>query len=139
MTLLSQILRFGVVGTIGFAIDGGVLVGLIEIGMNPFVARLISFPTAVVVTWWLNRIWTFKAIHAGTVGGQVSGYFGVQLVGVCVNYAAYAAVLAVLDATSLNALAALAVGSALGMFVNFFGAKYVVFAPSAPDVASKKD
>lgn len=127
MTLLSQMMRFGVVGTIGFCVDGGVLVSLIQLGVDPYLARLMSFPVAVLATWWLNRVWTFAGRPGRPIAGQVTGYFAVQIIGALVNYLVYAAVLSTLDATSLNALLALAIGSIAGMTLNFLGARHIVF------------
>ncbi len=54
--LARSLLRFGVVGAIGFAVDGGVMQLLTSAaGVSPLIARAVSFPLALSVTWALNR------------------------------------------------------------------------------------
>ncbi|MEM9783851.1 MAG: GtrA family protein, partial [Pseudomonadota bacterium] len=57
--LVSQVMRFGCTGAVGFLVDGGLLFLLIENGADAYLARLISFPMAVVCTFAMNRAWTF--------------------------------------------------------------------------------
>lgn len=128
MTLATEFRRFLVVGTVGFAIDGGLVWMLVSDGMNPFVTRCFSFPCAVIVTWWLNRVWTFPSSPSASRRGQITAYFAVQLLGAMTNLIAYASLLLLVEATALNALIAFAVGSIAGLFVNFAGSKRFVFA-----------
>ncbi len=123
----TQGLRYLVVGGIGFVVDAGVLWLMVRAGANPWAARLVSFPAAVLVTWWLNRVWTFQSREASP-GREASTYFLVQIVGALTNFAVYSAVLAVIAPTAANAVLALAAGSAVGLVVNFAGAKLLVFA-----------
>lgn len=126
-TLIPQILRFGVVGGCGFVIDGTLLWLLIGAGLNPFMARALSFPVAVVATWMLNRNWTFRATRDASSRGQFRRYFGVQIVGVGVNYLAYSFVIALYGDATVTVFWAFVVGSALGSIWNFCGARYVAF------------
>ncbi|KQI73901.1 hypothetical protein AN191_02530 [Loktanella sp. 5RATIMAR09] len=120
-------LRFGAVGGVGFVVDGGLLWLLIGLDFNPYLARALSFPIAVVVTWALNRNWTFRATRDASRQGQFRRYFGVQVVGSLTNYAVYSAVIAVFGATSLTIFTGFALGSFVGSLLNFFGARYVAF------------
>ncbi len=123
-----QFLRFCIVGAVGFVTDGGVLYALVKAGFDPFLARFASFPAAVTVTWFFNRVWTFAAHgNGGSAHRQYLGYFIVQLVGALVNYIFYAATLSFMEPTAGNALKALAVGSAVGLIVNYGGARLLVF------------
>lgn len=122
----TQALRYLVVGGIGFVVDAGILWLLVRAGANPWLARLVSFPAAVLVTWWLNRAWTFQS-RAASRGREVSTYFLVQIFGALTNFAVYSAVLTVIPPTAGNAVLALAAGSAVGLIVNFAGAKLLVF------------
>lgn len=123
----QQVMRFLGVGGVGFIVDAGLLGGLIFAGANPFIARLLSFPIAVLVTWWLHRNWTFATATRTAPIGQISRYFWVQLTGAAINYAIYAMVLLYIDQTPKNAVLALAAGSFFGLFVNFMGSKYIAF------------
>ena len=125
-SLAGQLARFLVVGAIGFIIDGGLLNLLVWQGINPYLARAISFPPAVTTTWYLNRIWAFAARAHGP-RRQYLRYLAVQIVGACGNYLIYALILFVVPHTVDGVLAAFAVGSAGGLLINFVGARMFVF------------
>src|SRR5690606_13675638 len=59
--LLGQVLRFGLVGLLGFALDTGLTVAL-ERGASlpPFAARPPAIVAAMLATWWLNRGFSFR-------------------------------------------------------------------------------
>lgn len=125
-TLVDQVARFVVVGTVGFVIDGGLLYLLVRSGVDPYLARAFSFPPAVTVTWYLNRVWTFAA-RQGAARRQYARYLAVQLVGALSNYGVYAAILSLGHRSAEGALAALAAGSIAGLVINFAGARALVF------------
>jgi putative flippase GtrA len=125
-TLFSQFGRFLLVGAVGFAIDGGLLDLLVCKGLDPYVARAISFPPAVTVTWYLNRIWAFGVRDSGA-RRQYLRYIAVQIVGAVSNYAVYGVVLLGIPHTPTGVLGAFAAGSAAGLVVNFVGARTLVF------------
>jgi len=138
--LVGQIMRFGAVGSVGFAIDGGLLWALTSNGTDAYVARLFSFPVAVVSTWLLNRNWTFRATrhpHART--RQFGRYFSVKIFGSLTNYAIYATWIALAGASQIMIMAGFVMGSAVGLVLNFIGARYFVFQPaSSAPVSSNK-
>ncbi len=125
--LLGQILRFGAVGGVGFVVDGGLLWLFISLDLNPYVARALSFPIAVLVTWVLNRNWTFRATRDSSRKGQFRRYFGVQTVGTLSNYAIYSLVIGAFGTAGPTVFWAFAVGSFIGSFINFCGARYLAF------------
>ena len=125
--LSRQILRYGLVGALGFLVDAGLLYLMVARGMPPHPARLLSFAAALTTTWALNRAWTFQA--QGAAGRSYLGYLLVQLFGLAVNYLFFAATIWLLEPTPANAVLGLAIGSAFGLVVNFAGAR-LVFARS---------
>lgn len=130
--LVGQILRFGAVGAVGFVVDGGLLWVLTASGTDAYLARAISFPVAVVVTWALNRNWTFRATKGiQTRRREFSRYFGVQAIGSLTNYAIYASWIAALGASQAMILTGFVIGSAIGAIVNFLGARHFAFHPAA--------
>ena len=128
-TAIVQILRFGGVGSVGFIFDGGLLWLLLTIGINPYLARLISFPIAVLITWWLNRIWTFESAARARPFSQLNRYILIQMLGALANYSVYALYLSLTNTSSGHALLGFALGSTLGMVVNFLGMRCLVFKP----------
>ena len=125
--IIQQVLRFGGVGSIGFVVDGGLLWFFITQGIDPYYARLMSFPIAVLATWWLNRIWTFENADRAKPFSQFKRYMAIQILGALTNYSVYALYLWTFNATAGNAMIGFALGSTLGMFVNFIGVRRLVF------------
>lgn len=125
--LWGQILRFGVVGGVGFAVDGGLLWMLVSWDVNPYLARALSFPVAVIVTWALNRSWTFRAHSSASKQGQFRRYFGVQVAGTLSNYLIYSAFIAIFGATGDMIFWGFALGSFVGAFINFLGVRVIAF------------
>lgn len=122
-----ELFRYSTVGALGFAVDGTLLYVLIMLGGDPYWARLCSFAVAVTVTWRLHRVWTFRTRAIPGMEREYLSYFGVQILGALTNYACYAAILGSIAPTAANALLALAVGAVLGLFVNYAGARWLVF------------
>lgn len=139
MRALGQIGRFGLVGGVGFIVDGGLLWGLSMMGWSPYIARLVSFPAAVVTTWALHRAFTFATAEKAAPRRQLGRYFGVQIVGALVNFAVFFAVLQMVGETPQTALAALAVGAVCGLIVNYAGSRCLVFSRRRAAYATVKD
>ncbi len=125
--LWGQILRFGVVGGVGFVIDGALLWLLIWADVNPYLARAMSFPVAVVVTWVLNRNWTFRASRCASNKGQFRRYFAVQVTGALSNYLVYSVFITLFTMTGATLFWGFALGSFVGAFINFLGARLIAF------------
>src|SRR5262245_44390769 len=90
----AEFLRFLTAGAIGFVIDSGLLLAFVRgLGWQPLLARLPSFATALVVTWLINRLWTFRSPLQETSPRRVSAEFlsygAVQVTGGAANYAVY--------------------------------------------------
>ncbi len=127
---MRQFLRFAAIGCVGFAIDAGALVALMEVAsLNPFAARFVSFPLAVLGTWALNRRFVFasSAASPGDAAREYGRYFGVQTIGAATNMLVYVIAILSLPALSSHPVAALALGALAGLVVNFVGAKSLVF------------
>ena len=125
--ILGQIFRFGLVGVCGFATDAIVLFCLVSANVNAFASRIFSFSAAVVVTWALNSAWTFASQNMQSrTKAQFLTYIATQCTGMAVNYAIYSVVLWQIGVSPLKSLLALAAGSAIGMIVNFIGARAVL-------------
>lgn len=80
-------LRYAIVGTIGTAVDVGILTALtLATHIDPKTSPLlplfvaIAFVAAVINNYILNRIWTFKS-QDKNVSGQFMRFLAVSLVG----------------------------------------------------------
>lgn len=128
MGKFARLLRFGLVGVLGFIIDATVLSLIVNAGGGLYVSRIVSFPCAVTITWYLNRIWSFKGKATKRPISEYGVYFGVQVVAALANLATYAVVLNRFFGDQVTmVIPALAVGAALGMAINFVGAQALVF------------
>jgi putative flippase GtrA len=126
----GHFMRFCCAGGLGFVIDFTVLKTVVHLGLNPIGARCVSFSVAVVATWLVNRAWTFKA-HPTPGGGalirEFAGYLAVQSVGFAANFSVYTAMVVGIPALNGRLLPPAVAGTAVGMVVNYLGAKHLVF------------
>ena len=125
MAVLTQLLRYCVVGGCGFAVEALLIAWLqYGFGWSALPCRIVSFPVALLVTYWLNRSYTF-----GGRGGRsaLARYIGSQGAGLATNLAAYTAAIFLVPELDRHALVPLVIGSALGLAVNFVLAKRYVF------------
>lgn len=95
--LKTRIVRFVLVGGLGFLADAGTLLLLISGGIGPFVARVVSILFAMFVTWRLNRAFTFGA-SSGSQISEAGRYFTVAASVAALNYLLYAGLLVVVPA-----------------------------------------
>jgi len=125
----AEFLRFAVAGATGFAVDAGIVLLLNGVfGWQPIVARLPAFGVALVVTWLINRAWTFKGARAGrSVLAEFASYGAVQVTGGAANICVYALAVAMIGDEPLRLLIALVIGAATGMAINYLGARRFVF------------
>lgn len=127
MNIRKEFLIFGIVGTLGFLVDAGVLY-LLKGSLGLYWARVPSFFCAATATWLLNRQFTFRSRVSGvSVFQEYARYFGLMLGGGAVNYLVYAIAVSLLPAVAYRPLASVALGSIAGMFINYFFARYFVF------------
>jgi putative flippase GtrA len=120
--------RFCLIGTVGFVSDGGVLLLLTRgLSLGPLVARAISFPVAVLVTFTLNRIWTFKTGVKISLIRALALFYSVQGTGFLLNLMIYAAAVLMLPFPLNLPIAALAIASAVALVVNYSGSRLLVF------------
>jgi len=121
----GQLLRFAVIGALGLLADVAVLYGALALGAGPYAGRALSFVAAVLVTWRLNRRYTFAP--TGSPWTEWWRYLGAMSGGALLNLAAYTLALWLLPAAPWVPAAAVALGSLAGMALNFVSAKFLVF------------
>ena len=124
--VLSEMGRFLLVGGVGFAVDGVVLLLLIHgAGASAFWGRVPSFLVAVTATWWLHRHFTFTRarVRAPTVGEWARFAFGNTL-GNGINLGLY---WILVGAFGWGPLAALGLASVVAAGVNYAMSAHWVF------------
>jgi putative flippase GtrA len=116
---VKRFLRFCAVGGAAFFVDAGLLVALTAAaGLDPYVARVISFLAAATFTWGLNRSFTFEVRRKPT-GSEWAAYVALMSLGAAVNYGAYAAAITWWTLARDHLWIGVALGSIAGLGINF--------------------
>lgn len=122
--------RFACIGGIGFALDAGILTLLVTgLGWGVYLARAVSFCTAVTGTWYANRRWVFDCMRCAR--GEYSRYFAVQTAGAGLNLCVYVALIQCFPSLAAAPVVPLAAGAGLALIFNYLGAARLVFGRSA--------
>jgi putative flippase GtrA len=130
--LPARVVLFTVVGGIGFLIDGGVLTLMVKVAhLNPYVGRLVSFPVAASVTWYLNRRWTFISEVYKRKAPEYIRYMVIQIIGAGINLATYALLILFISSLASLPILPLAAGALIAMVFNFLGLQFFVFRSTA--------
>ena len=126
---MRRILLFALVGGAGFLVDAGMLALLLHVSpLGPFSARIVAIAAAMLVTFWLNRTFTFgRSDRSLAVEG--TRYGGVGISAALLNYAVYAVILLVFPA--VWPVLAVAAASVVAMVWSFLGYSRFVFGASA--------
>ncbi len=144
---MNQFFRFFVVGIVNFIVDISVFSFLIyffpfgkdvviftffSIVVTLFsVFKFISFLTANINSFFLNRIWTFGSSNKNTVGLEYVLFLFVSLIGVFINVVVFSYVFGYMDRFFNNSFLIANLSAVLGSFFamvwNFFGYKILVF------------
>lgn len=121
--LVRQVGRFAVVGAVATAAHYAILIALVEIGhVNPVLATTCGYVIGIVVSYTLNRRFTFSETTA-PVASSFAKFVLLYGVGAALNGAIVAALI------GLGAMYLLAQVAATGLVLiwNFLGARYIVF------------
>jgi putative flippase GtrA len=124
-------IRFGLVGTAGFAVHASVLNFMVfVVGVNRYAGWLAGFAVAVTATLLLNRAFTFRRPSHHGPWRQALIYLAVQGAGAAANFATYAAAIAIFPPLGRLLLIPLAMGSIAGLCLTFLGSKHLAFRPA---------
>jgi putative flippase GtrA len=124
---MNSFIRFCIVGTAGFCIDGGLLqAGIHFLGLGVLAARIPSFSAAVLSTWYMNRAFTFRARHK-SFRESFPAYLMANGAGLGVNFGVYGLAVLLSPALASLPLIPLALGSVAGLALNYAASRYWVF------------
>ncbi|MCO5106592.1 MAG: GtrA family protein [Burkholderiaceae bacterium] len=119
--MLGQFLRFGLVGLLGFLIDTGLTLGLERGAAWPaFAARPPAIVAAILVTWCLNRGFSFR------VNAPLSSVGPYALVATAVALLNYLLFLIGVG-HGMGTVAAIFAATAVSMVFSFLGYRYFAF------------
>ena len=122
-----QVLRFGVVGTIGFGWDTGTVYATRPlVGLLPSIA--LGFLVAATMNWLLNRLWTFRD-HVSRIPllRQWALYLAANSLGVVLNRGTVTVLVLTVPLCHRQPVLALACGSLAGLVANFTLSQRYVF------------
>ncbi|RRD44553.1 GtrA family protein [Buchananella hordeovulneris] len=134
---LWEVGKFSIVGGIAFVVDVGLFNLLSQFAFSPFAgqsvrAKILSAAVATVVSWLLNRAWTFQAQKSKGARREFIEFGVINLIGIgiaasCLYISRY-----ILGFTSTLAdnISGNIIGLILGMVFRFLCYKYIVFAPA---------
>lgn len=133
-TLIAELTKFGLIGTLGLIVDlGGASLLHGGLGLGPLTAKVISVSVATVMSYTGHRLWTFRhRAEQGIIRGGVI-FFGLNLVGLLVSLLVIGFVTDVLGLGSLIAYnIAQVVGVLLGMLFRYWSYRRWVFLAFEP-------
>lgn len=120
--IVRQAVRFALAGAVATGVHFAVLIALVERGgLGPVLASTIAYCIGVVVSFTLNRRFTFET--RGALGPTFAKYAALYAVGIFLN----GAIMAALISLELWYVAAQLIAVALILSWNFLGARYIVF------------
>lgn len=124
--------RFLIVGAGVFVVDAALfylLFNLVGLGLMP--ARSLAFATAVVVSWFINRNWTFNRRQHRAKVKQLSASILVACIAAVANLSVFyllnSLLKSLLTSQSLLVSLSFALGVLAGLGVNWLGANYWTF------------
>jgi putative flippase GtrA len=126
---LSRLLRFLLVGSVGLVADIALFTLMLMLGLHPLLAGLAALVAATVLTWRLNRLFTFERTGRGQRDEAVR-YAAVTVAAQSTSYIVFA----IFASTVLAGLpqAAILVGAGVGAVVSYNGHRLFAFAPLKP-------
>lgn len=107
-------------------VDALVLEMLLEIGLDPLIAQLYAACVAILVTFVLNRTYTFADTETPNFRLFIA-CLGTQCAGFGVNYVAYALLLTAAPPPIYSPLVALTAAAGVAMVLTYAGSRLFVF------------
>ncbi|MEU4588256.1 GtrA family protein [Kitasatospora aureofaciens] len=129
---LPELLKFGVIGGLGYATDV-VLFVLLRDALGPVLAKVLSLSASTAVAFVGNKYWTFRERRAdgpaGETGRETALFLAVNLVGAlvqlgCLGFSHY---LLGLTGPTADLVSSSVIGMALATALRFWGTRTLVF------------
>ena len=119
--LSGQLLRFAVIGGLGFIVDTAVLYGLLALGFDLYAARALSILVAATFTWLGNRRYAFRArrLDRRQKTGEWLRYLAAMALGGLINFGVYSLLVWRLALFAAHPVLAVIAGTGVAMLFNF--------------------
>lgn len=127
IAFIRKFIKFGVIGAGVFVFDATCFWLLLKFIYQPEIARPISVALAIILSWWLNRTFTFHANPERKSLAELLKFVASQLPGACINALASLAIYHYLKFALHNPWISTAFGSFAGLMANFLMANFFVF------------
>ena len=125
---MKQFIKFGFIGGIGFIVDASILLILVhKLNMDINISRVFSFLFAVLVTWLLNRKFTFSLNSKFKKTKEYIYYVSIQTLGALFNYTIFISLVYSYKLFEQYLILPLAIASIIVMFFNFFMIKKKIY------------
>jgi len=126
LAALSQFLRFGLVGTLGFVVDTATVYAT-RSTLGLYWGGAAAYVVAATTTWLANRLWTFRSTSRASPLRQWMLFLAANALGFVLNRGTYALLVSVWDIAWKQPIVAVAAGSIAGMVLNFHLSRRIVF------------
>jgi putative flippase GtrA len=129
--------KFTAVALIGFAVSALILHLGMDVGLRPWLARVIALVVAMNVTFVINGRFVFRALSRGRVLAQWGAYVTNSAFGNICNCLVFVALQSSHRPVIGNPYVALLAGSATAWAINFLGARFLVFGAAGRRLAGR--
>jgi putative flippase GtrA len=121
-----ELLSFAGVGVVGFVVDAGLMNLISHLFLIPdTLARVPSFCVAVVATWLLNSLLTFRGAYLGF--RSLQKYFGTNSIGFVTNWLVFLLATHFFEVAHAFPTVTLGIAAIFSLLVNFILARRFVF------------
>ncbi|MHB1667820.1 GtrA family protein [Thiomonas sp.] len=124
---MKEILFFGMAGSAGFVTDVAIVWFLTLRQINPLAAQAAAFSVAVIITWYINRRFTFNQHASKNRLHEFGKYLAANIFGAIITNGIYAFLVIKIALFSRNPVLAVFVGATAGLLFNFISLKWFVF------------
>jgi putative flippase GtrA len=125
-----SLVKFALIGAIGFTIDAGLLyLGVYVLSTPLFATRAVSILISVLATWLLNRSWTFKLRKIESVWIELFKYLGSRSVGAAINMGIFTSLVSLATMPFNNPILATPISSAITMLINYTMLRLFIYVP----------
>lgn len=131
--LAASFVRFAVTGALAFVVDAGAFTLFHALGVAAIPARILSFPVAYTVNWYLNRVWSFAAGRGHPAARQYAVYGAIQIVGAGINLIVFALLLRTGPIFRDFPVLAIAAGAVVALVFNYLVGRRFAFASPRND------